>query len=67
MNDLPGQMKRQEHVFIVTCGQVDSGKCTTTGRLLFEVDGIPERKLDKSTQVAERLEKSSLVITFLHG
>ena len=64
MNDLPGQMICQEHVFIVTCGQVDSGKCTTTGRLLFEVDGVPERKVDKLTEEAERLEKSSLVFTF---
>ena len=64
MSDLPRQMIRQEHVSIVTCGQVDSCKCTTTGRQVFEVDGIPERKLDKSAQEAERLEKSSLVFTF---
>ena len=57
-------MIRQEHVSIVTCGQVNSGKYTTTGRLPFEVDGIPERKLDKLTEEAERLEKSSLVFTF---
>ena len=57
-------MIRQEHVSIVTCGQVDRGKYTTTGRLLFEVDGIPERKLDFSTQEAERLDESSLVFTF---
>ena len=65
MSALPGQMIRQEHVSIVTCGQVDSGKCTTTGRLLFEVDGIPERKLDKLTQEAERLEISSSTINEL--
>ena len=57
-------MMRQEHVSIVTCGQFDSGKCTTTGRLLFEVDGIRERKLDKLTQEAERHEKSSSTSAF---
>ena len=64
MSELPGQMIRQEYVSIVTCGQVDSGKYTTTGRLPLEVDGIPERKLNKLTQEAERLDKSSLVFTF---
>ena len=64
MSDLPGQMIRQEHVSIITCGQVNSGKCTTTGRLLFEVDGIPERKLDKLTQEAGSLEKSSSTSAF---
>ena len=84
MSDLPEQMIRQEHVSIVTCEQVGTGKCTTTGRLLFEIDDIlepcdaagrlrralfelgyiHERKLDKSTQEVECLEKSSLVFTF---
>ena len=45
----PRQMIRQERLFIVTCGQVDSGKCTTDGRLLFEVGGVPEREKSTST------------------
>jgi len=32
------------HLSIVICGHVDSGKSTTTGRLLFELGGIPERE-----------------------
>jgi hypothetical protein len=30
----------KEHLSIVICGHVDSGKSTTTGRLLFELGGI---------------------------
>ena len=37
----------KEHLSIVICGHVDSGKSTTTGRLLFELGGIPERELEK--------------------
>ena len=48
---------------IITCDT-----CDTAGRLrrrpLFELGGVPERKLHKSTQEAERLEKSLLVFTF---
>ncbi len=37
----------RRHLSIVICGHVDSGKSTTTGRLLFELGGIPERELEK--------------------
>ena len=37
----------KEHLSIVICGHVDSGKSTTTGRLIFELGGIPERELEK--------------------
>ena len=37
----------KEHLSLVICGHVDSGKSTTTGRLLFELGGIPERELEK--------------------
>jgi len=40
-------MAEKEHLSIVICGHVDSGKSTTTGRLLFELGGIPERELEK--------------------
>ena len=32
---------------VVICGHVDSGKSTTTGRLLFELGGIEERTMTK--------------------
>lgn len=37
----------KQHLSLVICGHVDSGKSTTTGRLLFELGGIPERELEK--------------------
>merc|ERR1712022_62620 len=53
-----------EHLSIVICGHVDSGKSTTTGRLIFELGGIPERELEKLKQEAERLGKSSFAFAF---
>ena len=36
-------------------GHVDSGKSTTTGRLIFELGGLPERELEKLKAEADRL------------
>ena len=49
---------------IVICGHVDSGKSTTTGRLLFEMGGIPEREMEKLKAEADRLGKSSFAFAF---
>lgn len=46
------------------CGHVDSGKSTTTGRLLFELGGIPERELEKLKEEAAALGKSSFAFAF---
>jgi len=54
----------KEHLAIVICGHVDSGKSTTTGRLLFELGGIPEREMEKLKQEAERLGKQSFAFAF---
>jgi elongation factor 1-alpha len=54
----------KEHLSIVICGHVDSGKSTTTGRLLFELGGIPEREMEKLRQEAEHLGKSSFAFAF---
>ena len=54
----------KEHLSIVTCGHVDSGKRTATRRLLFELGDIPELELDKLTQETARLEKSSSALAF---
>ena len=40
-------MAEKQHMSVVICGHVDSGKSTTTGRLLFELGGIPEREMEK--------------------
>eukprot|EP00201_Polytomella_parva_P009734 CAMPEP_0175059432 /NCGR_PEP_ID=MMETSP0052_2-20121109/12430_1 /TAXON_ID=51329 ORGANISM="Polytomella parva, Strain SAG 63-3" /NCGR_SAMPLE_ID=MMETSP0052_2 /ASSEMBLY_ACC=CAM_ASM_000194 /LENGTH=84 /DNA_ID=CAMNT_0016324983 /DNA_START=64 /DNA_END=315 /DNA_ORIENTATION=+ len=52
------------HLSIVICGHVDSGKSTTTGRLLFELGGIPERELEKLKEEASALGKSSFAFAF---
>jgi len=54
----------KEHLSIVICGHVDSGKSTTTGRLLFELGGIPERELEKLKAEADALGKSSFAFAF---
>jgi elongation factor 1-alpha len=53
-----------EHLSVVICGHVDSGKSTTTGRLLFELGGISEREMEKLKAEAERLGKSSFAFAF---
>ncbi len=52
------------HLSIVICGHVDSGKSTTTGRLLFELGGIEERELEKLKAEAAALGKSSFAFAF---
>jgi len=54
----------KDHMSVVICGHVDSGKSTTTGRLLFELGGIPEREMEKLKAEAERLGKSSFAFAF---
>ncbi|KDD76122.1 glycosyl hydrolase [Helicosporidium sp. ATCC 50920] len=49
---------------VAECGHVDSGKSTTTGRLLFELGGIPERELEKLKEEAAALGKSSFAFAF---
>jgi elongation factor 1-alpha len=52
------------HVSIVICGHVDAGKSTTTGRLIFELGGIPEREMAKLREEADRLGKGSFAFAF---
>jgi elongation factor 1-alpha len=52
------------HVSLVICGHVDAGKSTTTGRLIFELGGIPEREMAKLKAEAETLGKSSFAFAF---
>merc|ERR1712149_118188 len=66
MGVLPHSIKMAEktHMSVVICGHVDSGKSTTTGRLLFELGGIPEREMQKLKEEAERLGKGSFAFAF---
>merc|ERR1712124_108112 len=43
---------------------VDSGKSTTTGRLIFDLGGVSEREMQKLKDAAERLGKSSFAFAF---
>eukprot|EP00892_Ulva_mutabilis_P007915 jgi/Ulvmu1/5496/UM023_0032.1 len=52
------------HLSIVICGHVDSGKSTTTGRLIFELGGLPERELEKLKEEAAHLGKASFAFAF---
>jgi elongation factor 1-alpha len=54
----------KEHVSIVICGHVDAGKSTTTGRLIFELGGIPEREMQKLKDEADKLGKGSFAFAF---
>ena len=52
------------HLSIVICGHVDSGKSTTTGRLIFEMGGIDERLMEKLKAEADALGKGSFAFAF---
>jgi len=54
----------KQHVSIVICGHVDAGKSTTTGRLIFDLGGIPEREMQKLRDEADRLGKGSFAFAF---
>merc|ERR1712139_329060 len=58
------KMAEKTHMSVVICGHVDSGKSTTTGRLLFELGGIPEREMQKLKEEADKLGKGSFAFAF---
>merc|ERR1712110_1198400 len=57
-------MAEKTHMSVVICGHVDSGKSTTTGRLLFELGGVPEREMQKLKEEAEKIGKGSFAFAF---
>jgi elongation factor 1-alpha len=57
-------MSDKPHLSIAVCGHVDSGKSTTTGRLLFELGGIPDREMEKLRAEAAAQNKSSFAFAF---
>jgi elongation factor 1-alpha len=54
----------KQHVSIVICGHVDAGKSTTTGHLIFDLGGIPEREMEKLKAEADALGKGSFAFAF---
>ena len=64
MSEVTERTVCHEHLPIVIYGHDDGGNSTTTGPLLFELNGTPGRELDGLTQESGRLDKSSLAIAF---
>merc|ERR1712110_1304896 len=64
MGELVMTTDNKQHLSVVIVGHIDSGKSTTTGRLLFELGGIPEREMTKLKEEAARLGKSSFAFAF---
>lgn len=56
--------KDKKHISIAVCGHVDSGKSTTTGRLIWELKGIPDREMKKLEEIAKQLGKESFSFAF---
>lgn len=54
----------KQHISVAVCGHVDSGKSTTTGRLIFELGGINEREMQKLRDEAKALGKDSFAFAF---
>ena len=56
--------KHKEHLSLVVCGHVDAGKSTTTGHLIFKLNGISQREMDKLQKEADEHGKSSFAFAF---
>jgi elongation factor 1-alpha len=54
----------KEHLSVVICGHVDSGKSTTTGHLLYQLGGISDRDLAALKKLAEEKGKPSFCFAF---
>ena len=53
-----------EHLSIVVCGHPDNGKSTPTARLIFDLEGMPDRGMGKLKAAPQRLAKGSLAFAF---
>ena len=51
--------KEKTHINIVVIGHVDSGKSTTTGRLIYKCSGIDKRTIEKFDKKAAEMGKGS--------
>ncbi|EFB22730.1 hypothetical protein PANDA_015072 [Ailuropoda melanoleuca] len=51
--------KEKTHINIVVIGQVDSGKSTTTGHLIYKCGGIDKRTIEKFEKEAAEMGKGS--------
>lgn len=56
--------ENKQHISVSVVGHVDSGKSTSTGRLIYELGGINEREMEKLKQRAHELGKDSFAFAF---
>ena len=56
--------KKKDHINIVIVGEVDAGKSSLCGNLLFSLGGIPEREMEKLKQTAKEMGKESFGFAF---
>ncbi|ELW72863.1 Putative elongation factor 1-alpha-like 3 [Tupaia chinensis] len=56
--------ERRRHISIVVIGHIDSGKSTTTGRLIFKRGGINKRTIIKFEKEAAEMGKGSFKYTW---
>ncbi|ETO03346.1 translation elongation factor EF-1, subunit alpha [Reticulomyxa filosa] len=56
--------QEKKHLRIVIIGQAGAGKLTITGRLLFELAGLTDRKLEKLKKEAQESGQDSTLFEF---
>ncbi len=56
--------REKQHISLVVCGEVDSGKSTTTGHLIFNLGGINAREMAKLQEKADANGKSSFAFAY---
>ena len=56
--------EKKDHISIVIVGEVDAGKSSLCGNLLFSLGGIPEREMEKLKQTAKEMGKESFGFAF---
>ena len=55
---------KKEHISIVIVGEVDAGKSSLCGNLLFSLGGISDREMEKLKQTAKEMGKESFGFAF---
>ena len=56
--------QEKPHVSIII-GNVDSGKSTTTGRLIYECGGIDKQTIEKLRKEADKMGKGSFTFAWV--
>ncbi|KAL2428447.1 HBS1-like protein [Exophiala dermatitidis] len=59
------KVKRKKAANFVVIGHVDAGKSTLMGRLLFDLEAVDQRTMDKYRKEAERIGKGSFAFAWV--